>query len=104
MLATVPSSVLLVMLVDRELPSAVSVPTCCERRRGANTVTVEADTPRDGSRRRPFQQDATRFRGDAADSCGETLGVSTLFIRVRGSMLTYGFRVVITTLRLVLPP
>ena len=91
------------MLVERELPSAVSFPLYWEKC-DANAVLVEADTPRDGSRRRPFQQDATRFRGDAADSCGETLGVSTLFIRVRGSMLTYGFRVVTTMLRLVPPP
>ncbi|KAF4452215.1 putative gEgh 16 protein [Fusarium austroafricanum] len=35
---------------------------------------VDTSTPRDGTRRRPFQQDATRFRGDAADTVGETLG------------------------------
>jgi hypothetical protein len=34
---------------------------------------VDNATPRDGSRRNPFQQDSTRFRGDAADACGETL-------------------------------
>ncbi|KAL2211639.1 hypothetical protein CC79DRAFT_1267279, partial [Sarocladium strictum] len=34
---------------------------------------VDTSTPRDGTRRRPFQQDATRFRGDAADTVGETL-------------------------------
>jgi hypothetical protein len=34
---------------------------------------VDTSTPRDGTRRNPFQQDATRFRGDAADSVGETL-------------------------------
>lgn len=35
---------------------------------------VDTTTPRDGTRRRPFQQDATRFRGDAADTVGETIG------------------------------
>lgn len=35
---------------------------------------VDTSTPRDGTRRNPFQQDATRFRGDAAATFGETLG------------------------------
>ncbi|RVX72731.1 hypothetical protein B0A52_04129 [Exophiala mesophila] len=35
---------------------------------------VDTSTPRDGTRRRPFQQDSTRFRGSAADTFGETLG------------------------------
>ena len=34
---------------------------------------IDTSTPRDGTRRRPFQQDTTRFRGDAADTVGETL-------------------------------
>jgi hypothetical protein len=34
---------------------------------------VDTSTPRDGTRRNPFQQDSTRFRGDAADTVGETL-------------------------------
>lgn len=38
------------------------------------TKPVDPNTPRDGTRRNPFQQDSTRFRGDAADTCGETLG------------------------------
>ncbi|KAK1836628.1 hypothetical protein QBC39DRAFT_367428 [Podospora conica] len=35
---------------------------------------VDTSTPRDGTRRNPFQQDATRFRGASAASFGETLG------------------------------
>ncbi|KAI0390581.1 hypothetical protein F5Y17DRAFT_53019 [Xylariaceae sp. FL0594] len=35
---------------------------------------IDTSTPRDGTRRRPFQQDSTRFRGDQADTIGETLG------------------------------
>ncbi|KAI0380445.1 hypothetical protein F5Y04DRAFT_281831 [Hypomontagnella monticulosa] len=35
---------------------------------------VDSSTPRDGTRRRPFQQDSTRFRGDQADTFGETIG------------------------------
>ncbi|KAL3428213.1 hypothetical protein PVAG01_01722 [Phlyctema vagabunda] len=35
---------------------------------------IDASTPRDGSARNPDQQDSTRFKGDAADQCGETLG------------------------------
>jgi hypothetical protein len=37
-------------------------------------TVVDPSTPRDGTRRNPFQQDSTRFKGDAADTCGETLG------------------------------
>lgn len=35
---------------------------------------VDSSTPRDGTRRNPFQQDATRFRGSSADTFGETVG------------------------------
>ncbi|KAI0104697.1 hypothetical protein GGR51DRAFT_225254 [Nemania sp. FL0031] len=34
---------------------------------------IDTSTPRDGTRRRPFQQDSTRFKGDQADTIGETL-------------------------------
>lgn len=37
-------------------------------------IGVDTSTPRDGTRRNPFQQDSTRFRGDAAETFGETLG------------------------------
>ncbi|OBT61274.1 hypothetical protein VE03_09378 [Pseudogymnoascus sp. 23342-1-I1] len=39
-----------------------------------SAIGIDPATPRDGTRRNPFQQDTTRFKGDAADSCGETLG------------------------------
>lgn len=39
-----------------------------------SAIGVDPATPRDGTNRNPFQQDSTRFRGDAAASCGETLG------------------------------
>ncbi|KAH6660738.1 hypothetical protein BKA67DRAFT_653899 [Truncatella angustata] len=35
---------------------------------------VDSSTPRDGTRRDPFQQDSTRFKGDQADTFGETVG------------------------------
>ena len=35
---------------------------------------VDTSTPRDGTRRRPFQQDATRFRGASKKTVGETVG------------------------------
>lgn len=38
---------------------------------------VVTTTPRDGTKRDPFQQDSTRFKGDAADSVGETVGAGT---------------------------
>lgn len=40
-------------------------------------IGVVNSTPRDGTRRNPFQADSTRFRGDAADTCGETVGAGT---------------------------
>jgi hypothetical protein len=39
-----------------------------------SAIGVDPATPRDGTGRNPFQQDATRFRGDAKATCGETLG------------------------------
>lgn len=39
-----------------------------------SAIGVDPSTPRDGTGRKPFQQDSTRFRGDAAATCGETLG------------------------------
>ncbi|KAK4662917.1 hypothetical protein QC763_602010 [Podospora pseudopauciseta] len=35
---------------------------------------IDTTTPRDGTRRRPFQQDSTRFRGSSAQTFGETIG------------------------------
>lgn len=35
---------------------------------------VDSATPRDGTRRDPFQQDSTRFKGDNAATVGQTLG------------------------------
>ena len=37
-------------------------------------LLVDPNTPRDGTKRNPAQQDSTRFKGDAADTCGETIG------------------------------
>ncbi|CAG8957698.1 hypothetical protein HYFRA_00000033 [Hymenoscyphus fraxineus] len=34
---------------------------------------IDPNTPRDGSKRNPDQQDSTRFKNAAADACGETL-------------------------------
>jgi hypothetical protein len=39
-----------------------------------SAIGVDPTTPRDGTNRNPFQQDSTRFKGDAAATCGETLG------------------------------
>lgn len=35
---------------------------------------VDTSTPRDGTRRNPFQQDSTRFRGQSRQTVGETIG------------------------------
>lgn len=40
-----------------------------------SAIGVDPNTPRDGTRRNPFQQDSTRFKGDNAATCGQTLGV-----------------------------
>ncbi|GME42752.1 hypothetical protein GTA08_BOTSDO03709 [Neofusicoccum parvum] len=42
-----------------------------------SAIGIVGDTPRDGTNRNPFQADSTRFRGDAADTCGETIGAGT---------------------------
>jgi len=39
-----------------------------------SAIGIDPNTPRDGSRRNPFQQDSTRFKGDNKAACGETLG------------------------------
>ena len=40
-----------------------------------SAIGVDPNTPRDGTKRNPFQQDSTRFKGDNAATCGQTLGV-----------------------------
>ncbi|SZF01261.1 unnamed protein product [Blumeria hordei] len=37
-------------------------------------IGIDAATPRDGATRNPFQADATRFKNNNVDACGETLG------------------------------
>ena len=37
-----------------------------------SAIGVDPSTPRDGTSPRPFEQDTTRFKGDAADACGST--------------------------------
>jgi hypothetical protein len=39
-----------------------------------SAIGIEPDTPRDGTRRNPFQADSTRFKGDNKATCGQTLG------------------------------
>ncbi|KAK0722200.1 hypothetical protein B0T26DRAFT_749631 [Lasiosphaeria miniovina] len=39
-----------------------------------SAIGINPNTPRDGTTRNPFQQDTTRFKGDLADTLGETLG------------------------------
>ncbi|OLN97320.1 hypothetical protein CCHL11_01113 [Colletotrichum chlorophyti] len=38
---------------------------------------IDSSTPRDGTRRDPFQVDSTRFKGASADTFGETVGQGT---------------------------
>jgi len=39
-----------------------------------SAIGIDPNTPRDGTKRNPFQQDTTRFKGDNAATCGQTLG------------------------------
>jgi hypothetical protein len=39
-----------------------------------SAIGIDPNTPRDGTRRDPFQQDTTRFKGDNKAACGQTLG------------------------------
>jgi len=39
-----------------------------------SAIGIDSSTPRDGSRRTPFQADSTRFKNNNADACGETIG------------------------------
>lgn len=40
----------------------------------AMALGVDPNTPRDGTARDPFQADATRFKGENADTFGQTVG------------------------------
>ncbi|KAH7120532.1 hypothetical protein EDB81DRAFT_666934, partial [Dactylonectria macrodidyma] len=64
------------MLVAGQLAAGHSVITGAVGDAGGSGMALGVDTatPRDGTDRRPFQQDATRFRGDAEATVGETLG------------------------------
>lgn len=39
-----------------------------------SAIGIDPNTPRDGTKRNPFQADSTRFKGDNADTCGQTVG------------------------------
>lgn len=53
---------------------------------------IDTSTPRDGTRRDPFQQDSTRFKGDQADTFGETLagGDNNLEVGTKAIMVETG--------------
>ncbi|CAF3623643.1 1,3-beta-glucanosyltransferase gas1 [Fusarium graminearum] len=63
------------LFVAADLAAAHSVITNAVGDAGGSGMAlgVDTSTPRDGTRRRPFQTDATRFRGASADTVGETL-------------------------------
>ena len=42
-----------------------------------SAIGIDPSTPRDGTKAKPFQQDSTRFKGQAAATCGETKGAGT---------------------------
>ncbi|KAF2659764.1 hypothetical protein K491DRAFT_688870 [Lophiostoma macrostomum CBS 122681] len=66
--------------------SAITAATGDQGGQGS-AIGVDPNTPRDGTKRNPFQQDATRFKGDAAATCGETLGGGTNDIQAGTAMV-----------------
>jgi len=68
-------NIIFALFVAADMAAAHSVITNAVGDAGGSGMAlgVDTSTPRDGTRRRPFQTDATRFRGDAADTVGETL-------------------------------
>ncbi|KAF5608182.1 gEgh 16 [Fusarium pseudoanthophilum] len=68
-------NIIFALFVGADLAAAHSVITNAVGDAGGSGMAlgVDTSTPRDGTRRRPFQTDATRFRGSAADTVGETL-------------------------------
>ncbi|KAF2502769.1 hypothetical protein BU16DRAFT_554808 [Lophium mytilinum] len=71
-----PSLLTLVILVTGQLAAGHGAIIKAVGDAGGNgtALGIDASTPRDGTRRNPFQQDTTRFQGDAEEACGETLG------------------------------
>ncbi|KAF5691930.1 putative gEgh 16 [Fusarium denticulatum] len=68
-------NIIFALFVATDIAAAHSVITNAVGDAGGSGMAlgVDTSTPRDGTRRRPFQTDATRFRGSAADTVGETL-------------------------------
>ncbi|KAF5548283.1 gEgh 16 [Fusarium mexicanum] len=68
-------NIIFTLFVATDIAAAHSVITNAVGDAGGSGMAlgVDTSTPRDGTRRRPFQTDATRFRGSAADTVGETL-------------------------------
>ncbi|KAJ6784349.1 hypothetical protein PWT90_06168 [Aphanocladium album] len=64
------------MLIAGQLVAGHAVITGAQGNAGGSGMAlgVVSSTPRDGTRRNPFQQDATRFRGQTAQTVGETVG------------------------------
>ncbi|OAA41464.1 CAS1 appressorium specific protein [Beauveria brongniartii RCEF 3172] len=75
-MAPVKSILAASMLVAAQLVSGHAVITNAVGDAGGSGMAlgVVTSTPRDGTKRNPFQQDATRFRGASADTFGETVG------------------------------
>ncbi|KAI1134469.1 hypothetical protein F5Y05DRAFT_417111 [Hypoxylon sp. FL0543] len=73
---SIKSSIALGLLAAAQLAASHGVITNATGDAGGSGMALGVDptTPRDGTRRNPFQQDSTRFRGDQADTFGETVG------------------------------
>lgn len=76
MATTMKNTILLALLATAELVASHGAIISATGDAGGTGMAlgIDTSTPRDGTRRNPFQQDSTRFRGESADTFGETLG------------------------------
>lgn len=76
MASNIKTAILLTLVATANLAAGHGAIIAATGDAGGNGMAlgVDTSTPRDGTRRNPFQQDSTRFRGDAAETFGETLG------------------------------
>ena len=68
-----------ILLAGSHLVAGHGVITAATGNAGGNgsAIGVDPSTPRDGTKPNPFEQDTTRFKGQAADTCGSTKQAGT---------------------------
>ena len=68
------STALVALLAGTQFVAGHGVITAAKGDAGGSgsAIGVDPSTPRDGTTAKPFEQDTTRFKGNAADTCGST--------------------------------